>query len=219
MQSSAARRTKKKRLRPQVTIQIPMQSVLPSKVSCSLVQASPHTDNSTARPFKRVKIPTGPAPYQNANVDGASELVDFIRRDGIMPPAHHCSACQERHPMGWCRIKIAGVEHCGLCGLAHLGYSRTCPHLNNEHQVARLLETLKESPEPREQVELATKYLRQIRGDLVSRRRKREEQERARLQRDTMQSDLDRPYLHQPMSNGTFNGYAEIPAGRQSARF
>lgn len=96
---------------------------------------------------------------------------------GSLPPVHHCSACDEEHPMGWCRLKLAGVEHCGLCGIAHLGHSRTCPHLNDETQVGRLLQTLKESPEALDHVEAATKYLRMIRGDLVQRKRKKLEQE------------------------------------------
>ncbi len=79
--------------------------------------------------------------------------------------------------MGWCRLKVAGVEHCGLCGLAHVGHGRTCPHLNSEVQVATLLGTLKESTESNELIEQATKYLRMIRGDLVQRKRKQEEQE------------------------------------------
>jgi chromodomain-helicase-DNA-binding protein 4 len=83
--------------------------------------------------------------------------------------------------MGWCRLKLAGVEHCGLCGIAHLGHSRTCPHLNNEQQVATLLQTLKGSTESRELVEQATKYLRTVRGDLVARRRAKEKRE-AQLQ-------------------------------------
>ena len=76
--------------------------------------------------------------------------------------------------MGWCRLKIAGVEHCGLCGLAHMGHGRTCPHLNDEKQVETLLMTLKESTESRELVDEAVRYLRVIRGDLVSQRRQRE---------------------------------------------
>jgi chromodomain-helicase-DNA-binding protein 4 len=78
--------------------------------------------------------------------------------------------------MGWCRLKVAGIEHCGLCGLAHIGHGRTCPHLNSEVQVATLLGTLKESTESRELIEQATKYLRMIRGDLVQRKRKHEGQ-------------------------------------------
>jgi hypothetical protein len=73
--------------------------------------------------------------------------------------------------MGWCRLKLAGVEHCGLCGIAHFGHGRTCPHLNSEVQVATLLGTLKESTESHDLKEKATKYLRMIRGDLVQRKR------------------------------------------------
>ena len=94
--------------------------------------------------------------------------------------------------MGWCRLKLAGVEHCGLCGLAHLGHSRTCPHLNDETQVGRLLQTLKESPEPREHVEAATKYLRMIRGDLVQRKRKKREQEMVRSTLQQQQQQVNR---------------------------
>ena len=73
--------------------------------------------------------------------------------------------------MGWCRLKLAGYENCGLCGIAHIGHGRTCPHLNSETQVATLLATLKESTESRELIEQATKYLRMIRGDLIQRKR------------------------------------------------
>lgn len=76
--------------------------------------------------------------------------------------------------MGWCRLKVSGVEHCGLCGLAHIGHGRTCPHLNSETQVATLLGTLKESTEQHELIDKATKYLRMIRGDLVQRKRLQE---------------------------------------------
>lgn len=87
--------------------------------------------------------------------------------------------------MGWCRLKVAGVEYCGLCGIAHLGHGRTCPHLNDEAQVGILLQTLKESTESRELIEQATKHLRMVRGDLVQRKRARE-----RKEQDTM--------VHQP---------------------
>lgn len=83
--------------------------------------------------------------------------------------------------MGWCRLKLAGVEHCGLCGIAHLGHSRTCPHLNNEVQVSTLLQTLKESTESRELIDQATKYLRMVRSDLVQRKRARERREQEML--------------------------------------
>lgn len=83
--------------------------------------------------------------------------------------------------MGWCRLKLAGVEHCGLCGIAHLGHGRTCPHLNSEIQVATLLGTLKESTESHELKDKATKYLRMIRGDLVQRKRFQERKDQRQI--------------------------------------
>ncbi|RMD42327.1 hypothetical protein DV735_g2779, partial [Chaetothyriales sp. CBS 134920] len=116
------------------------------------------------KPFVRAKIPAGPVPYYN--MDGSAAY-----NDTTVPPVHQCPACGEVHPLGWCRIKLAGVEHCGLCGVAHLGHSRTCPNLNSEHEVLMLLESLKESTEPWEIVESAVGYLRAIRADLAQRRR------------------------------------------------
>lgn len=87
------------------------------------------------------------------------------------PENESCIACNEIHPRGSCGLKRAGVEHCGLCGIAHFGYSRTCPHLNSEVQVASMLSSLKESTEQRALIEEATRYLRGIRGDLVRRRK------------------------------------------------
>ena len=118
-----------------------------------------------------MRVPLGQAPVFNGDV-----TYDF-GHVAQMPPVHQCSACGEQHAMGWCRLKVAGVEHCGLCGLAHLGHGRTCPHLNDERHVTTLLQTLKESTESREWVEQATKYLRGLRGDLLQRRRAQERKE------------------------------------------
>lgn len=139
----------------------------------------PNAYLTPARPFKRVKVPSGPAPHFNG--DGPADYIPL----GGLPPTHLCSACDEIHPMGWCRLKVAGIEHCGLCGLAHVGHGRTCPHLNSEVQVATLLGTLKESTESRELIEQATKYLRMIRGDLVQRKRKQESQVPGQTQMET----------------------------------
>ena len=137
----------------------------------------------TARPFKRVRVPLGQAPHFNG--DGAFNYGPIQQ----MPTLHQCSACNEEHPMGWCRLKLAGVEHCGLCGIAHLGHSRTCPHLNNEAQVATLLQTLKESTESRELIEQATKYLRMVRSDLVQHQRARERKEQETIAQHSSQND------------------------------
>lgn len=157
-----------------------------------------------ARPFKRARVPMGDAPHFNG--EAATSYIPV----GNIPPIHHCSACDERHPMGWCRLKIAGVEHCGLCGLAHLGHSRTCPHLKSETQVATLLQMLKESPEEQHLKDAATKYLRMIRGDLARQREKqRQEAEIAKLKAAlAVRGDVNVNGIngHHPAVNGTVKG-------------
>ncbi|PGH20764.1 hypothetical protein AJ80_03525 [Polytolypa hystricis UAMH7299] len=110
--------------------------------------------SAQARPYKRAKI-IDPEPF-SGGTDGISEH-----------PVPRCLACDQAHRPGYCPLKLAGVEHCGLCGIAHFGYSRTCPHLNSEAQVAIMLGSLKESTEQRAVIEEATKYIRGVRGDLV----------------------------------------------------
>ena len=107
-----------------------------------------------------------------------------------MPPMHACLACDEVHAMGWCRLKVAGVEHCGLCGLAHLGHGRTCPQLTQESHVKMLLQTLKESTESKDLIDQATKYLRMIKGDLIQRRRA---QERKELEAKARRMETEKP--------------------------
>lgn len=86
-----------------------------------------------------------------------------------------CPVCQLQHPRGACALKLAGAEHCGLCGLAHYGAGRICPHINSETQVREMLETLKNSTEPKHLVETATKYLRGVKGHLVQKKKRERE--------------------------------------------
>ncbi|KAF2874432.1 PHD/FYVE-zinc-finger like domain-containing protein [Massariosphaeria phaeospora] len=90
-----------------------------------------------------------------------------------------CSACHKSHPKGACELKIAGAELCGLCGLAHFGHARTCPHIKSETQVRDMLQALKNSPEKKELVDAATKYLRGVKGTLVQ--QKKRDKEKAML--------------------------------------
>jgi len=83
-----------------------------------------------------------------------------------------CIACRKEHPSGACELKAAGVEHCGLCGLAHYGHGRTCPHIKSETQVRAMLEALKNSPEKKELVDAAVKYLRGVKGTLVQQKKR-----------------------------------------------
>lgn len=164
----------------------------------------PRQPTVRARPFKRVTVPEGPAP--NFGNDGASDYPV----PGIMPPPHHCRACGEFHALGWCRLKIANVEYCGLCGMAHIGAGRTCPHFNDETQVATMLNTLKESTESRDLVEQAVKYLRQVRGDLAWRKRnqERKNQERENLERDNQHSAGTFPRTYGYTVHAQSNGYS-----------
>jgi hypothetical protein len=112
----------------------------------------------TVKPFARIQLPV---------------------RSPFGPPIHFntqfCPACHKSHPRGACELKVAGVEHCGLCGLAHFGYSRTCPHIKSETQVREMLQALKNSPEKKELIDLAMKYLRGVKGTLVQQKKKDQE--------------------------------------------
>ncbi|KAF2231693.1 hypothetical protein EV356DRAFT_281425 [Viridothelium virens] len=84
-----------------------------------------------------------------------------------------CPACFLPHPVGSCPLKIAGPEYCPLCGLAHFGSARTCPHINSETQVRAMLAALKQSPEPKELVAEARKYLSGVKGTLVQKKKEK----------------------------------------------
>lgn len=116
-------------------------------------------NKAAVKPFERVHLP----------VRSLAELAY-----GQHKPVF-CHACHKQHPRGACQLKAAGVEHCGLCGLAHFGHARTCPHIKSETQVREMLEALKSSPEKKELVEAAIKYLRGVKGHLVQMKKKQKE--------------------------------------------
>ncbi|KAL6721421.1 hypothetical protein ACLMJK_000524 [Lecanora helva] len=97
-------------------------------------------------------------------------------------PFIHCALCRTVHPEGYCPLKLGGVEHCGLCGLAHFGYARTCPHLQSITQLRAMLEALKSSPEPPELKALAKKKITGIIGSINQQRRKVAEKKAAATQ-------------------------------------
>lgn len=113
------------------------------------------------RSFQRVVPPPEPPTPSSIGMDGQMD------HNG-----ETCFVCGRIHPIGSCPLKVAGVEHCGLCGLAHFGHSRTCPHLRSDIQVTRMLEALKQSTEDRNLVALAKKYCYGIKGDLAQRKRR-----------------------------------------------
>lgn len=125
------------------------------------------TNPAAVAPFRRVNLPDiEPSPPPGPAPEPQHTLV--------------CLACNKGHPPGQCHLKLAGVEHCGLCGLVHYGSQRTCPHLRSETQVARMLEALKHSTEDRLLRDRARSYIGGIKGDLT---RRRKLQELRRLQK------------------------------------
>lgn len=120
--------------------------------------------NTKTRPFVRAQLP--PLPVSG---DGAQDT---------RPP---CIVCKNHHPIGRCPLKLAGVEHCPLCGLAHFGKNRNCPHLHSEVQIRHMISALQRSNEPPEQVAKAKRYLYGIVGDLNKRARKKAFLEAGRL--------------------------------------
>ncbi|ORY14692.1 PHD/FYVE-zinc-finger like domain-domain-containing protein [Clohesyomyces aquaticus] len=112
-------------------------------------------------------IPSTVKPFSRAHLPVRSPFEPSFGHQNVQ-----CFACHTAHPRGACPLKISGAEHCGLCGLAHFGHARTCPHINSETQVRYMLEALKNSPEKKELVDAAMKYLRGVKGTLVQKKKK-----------------------------------------------
>lgn len=110
-------------------------------------------------------------PFERARLPVRSHAGPFYEQYTLVA----CPACHKQHPQGACELKIAGVEHCGLCGLAHFGIGRTCPHIRSETQVREMLLALKNSPEDKALIDAATKYLRGVKGHLVQAKKKEKE--------------------------------------------
>lgn len=93
-----------------------------------------------------------------------------------------CLACDGTHAGGRCPVRLAGVELCGLCGLAHYGSAgRPCPQFRSREHCRAMIEALKHSTEPRAIVELAKKYLYGVIGSIS---RKTKEQNEKLLSQD-----------------------------------
>lgn len=143
-------------------------------------------------------------PFQRAHLPIRNPLDPTHGSHGI----HICPACHKNHPQGACDLKVAGVEHCGLCGLAHYGHARTCPHIRSETQVREMLEALKNSPEKKELVDIATKYLRGVKGALVQQKKRDREKAAALAQGHQPQNAYSQP------SNSSYVPYGGFPATR-----
>ncbi|KAF2436539.1 hypothetical protein EJ08DRAFT_624115 [Tothia fuscella] len=160
---------------------------------------------STAIQFARTKVPAIPAIPSDPNAR--------MPNGQPYPRPQHCLACQQNHIRGSCPLKMAPLEHCNICGLAHFGNARVCPHFKSETQVRMLLEHLKSSPEPRHHVEMAKKYLTGLKGNLV------QEKKRAYEKAHGITSTVSRPPLQAqngnvpagPSNYNPNNGYQNAP--------
>lgn len=126
-------------------------------------------------------------------------------------PSTVCNVCQKRHAMGHCPLKLAGVEHCGLCGLAHYGWRRTCPHISDADSIANMIGSLKSSTEPEALKEAALSYLRGVRGNLTREHRLREAKAQDQATERSQPSSVQRAQNSQthyllPLQNTMQNG-------------
>jgi chromodomain-helicase-DNA-binding protein 4 len=124
------------------------------------------------------------------------------------PQVRHCPACNQQHFTGSCPLKTASVELCNICGLAHYGYARVCPHFRSETMVRTMLDALKQSPEPKYLVDQATKYLRGLKGSLV--------QEKKRALERSMAGFRGPSYPDAVQPNRALNGVAAPGDGASS---
>ncbi|USW53932.1 Putative mit1 Zn finger 2 [Septoria linicola] len=132
---------------------------------------------SSVDPNQAASTTTNGAPVANGSASNGK--ADFDKPAKVEPAGINCRACTRHHPVGSCPIKIAGVEFCNLCGMAHYGHARVCPHIQSETQVRAMLEALKYSNEPEHLVNEARRYLRGLKGNLVQLKKRKEEQQHA----------------------------------------
>lgn len=114
----------------------------------------------------------------------SQEISGMVESSGIAQ-RRTCLACDGAHARGRCPLRLAGVEHCGLCGLAHYGSSgRPCPQFRSMEHCRAMIEALKHSTEPRAVVELAKKYIYGVIGSIS---RKTKEQNEKLLSQDRVE--------------------------------
>ena len=141
---------------------------------------------SVAQPVQKTKkssISKGPPPprFRRAVVPLLVKDLPLDSGDCV------CLACGNRHRPGYCPLMVAGVEHCELCGIAHYGHQRACPHLTSVTQLRLMVEAIKNSTEPQEIKELAKKRVVGLIGSLNQTKRQKKELKRQRDEFDPAQ--------------------------------
>ncbi|KAG9658545.1 hypothetical protein KCU64_g4448, partial [Aureobasidium melanogenum] len=129
--------------------------------------------NIAPQTFRRVDVP------KYRNYDPEFTIPASNGNPPRKPQMVSCVACQHLHPLGSCPLKRVGVECCGLCGLAHYGFSRICPHINSETQVREMIRAVKLSSEPGHLKSETLKYLTGLKGTLVQKKKKEAEKKAA----------------------------------------
>lgn len=161
----------------ETTEDVPLEELNPTdKLRPSRSLYEPGIPQSRNGKFKRVRL-TPPT-----QMDGASTSVNTPpfgppSRAGpanVQAQSITCLACGEAHPVGFCPLKLAGIEFCPICALAHFGHQRTCPHLNSVTQCRLMLDAIKQSPEAAADKHAAKKYVVGIIGDLQQRKKRKE---------------------------------------------
>ncbi|UJO17082.1 Chromatin remodeling factor mit1 [Fulvia fulva] len=171
-------------------------------------------DESVIPTFQRAHVPK-PQIIDFKNVAPANAM--DTTNGTPQPPATNdkaagvnCRACASFHPVGRCPLKLAGVEHCNLCGIAHYGHARVCPHIQSETQVRAMLEALKHSNEPEHLVNEARRYLRGLKGNLVQLKKQKELKEQAA--RDSYAQAFQKPSYDAPIAPMTTSYQSPWPS-------
>ncbi|GAB7358674.1 hypothetical protein MBLNU230_g3903t1 [Neophaeotheca triangularis] len=175
--------------------------------------------------FRRVVVPnTTPAnPLINNNstthdpTNTAASIQAYRHQQSLAPHPNqenmlNCLACRTYHAVGYCPLKVAGVERCNLCGLAHYGHARVCPHLQSETQVRAMLSALKQSQEPAHLVNEARKYLKGLKGNLVQLKKQKAAKEHAIKEAEAANANVN-----QQAHMGLYGGSAGAGGGYSSA--
>ncbi len=124
----------------------------------------------TVGPFRRAKIAKSIL-SPSLEADQRENATSLFNHEALQ--TRHCHACGETHVTGFCTLKRTGVEHCGLCGIAHFGGADNCANLKSEKQVRLMLDALKTSTEARDDIELARTQLRIRIHDLVQEKKQK----------------------------------------------
>lgn len=145
----------------------------PTLIDLTATKAQQKQKQPPSSPFRRAKTTTTQHLTPSPNQPNLGKTTNTTTQP--------CPACLNSHIPGQCPLKLAGTENCPLCGIAHYGTGRACPHLKSETQVRAMMAAIKDSPEEKTIKDAALTYLRGVKGGLV-RAKKKEREETLRAQ-------------------------------------